>query len=117
MTPDQLGPIVGMVFILVVGLVIITYYYFRSKERQLIIEKGLSAEQIAELIKNKKNPYIVLKLGLIVLFFGIGLGLGLLLEDSGYSGAWIPFLIFAFTGTGFIAAFFVSRKFEKEDAK
>ena len=115
MGPEQLGPIVGMIFIIVTGLVFVSYFYFRSRERQLMIDKGMSTEQIAELLKGKRNPYSILKMGVITILFGLGLGIGIGLQDADYGDFWITLLLFTFTGIGFVLAFFVSRKYEKED--
>ncbi|MEE9432085.1 MAG: DUF6249 domain-containing protein [Melioribacteraceae bacterium] len=106
--------IVGSVFIIafiVLGIVTVTFLYFRNRERQLMVEKGVTAEQIGQMFKQKKiQPYSLLQLGIVILFFGSGLGGGILLEDAGYSEGWIPFLIFTSAGLGFIVSFFVSRK-------
>ncbi len=118
------GEIVGIVFFLVTGIVIVTYLYFRSREKQMMIERGLSYEQMVELLKTKRDPYIMLKLGIITLSVGIGLGLGFLFEyltryqvtyENNYTGyqtvdAWMPFWIVTMAGLGFIASFWVTRK-------
>ena len=63
---EVMGPLTGITITLIVGLVIALFFYFRSKERQMMIEKGLSPEQITELFKSKRNPYTWLKLGVII---------------------------------------------------
>ncbi len=108
---------IPIVMFLVIGLVLVTYIYFRSRERQMMIEKGMSAEQIAELFKSKKNPYTILKIGIITVFTGIGVGLGVYTQEVGYSDGLTPLFIITFIGLGFITAFFISRKIETEDKK
>ena len=110
-----MGPLTGITITLIIGLVIATYFYFRSRERQMMIEKGLTADQMAELVKSKKNPYVWLKLGVVVIGTGLGVGLGVLADDIGLSEGFIPLLIITFIGIGFVSAFFISRKIEKED--
>ncbi len=110
-----MGPITGILITLIIGLVIVTYFYFRARERQMMIEKGLTPEQISELFKSKRNPYTWLKLGVITIGTGLGVGLGLLTENWGMNEGFLPLLIITFIGAGFVAAFFISRKFEKED--
>ncbi len=110
-----MGPLTGMVITLIIGLVIATFFYFRSRERQMMIEKGLDPEQIAELFRSKRNPYTWLKLGVIIIGAGLGIGFGVMLDDAGYSTGIVPLFIITLTGVGFVAAFFVSRKYEKED--
>lgn len=100
-----------------VGAVVLSYIYFRYKERSTIIERGLSTEQMMALYnsKRKKDPLLLLKIGIVVFFFGLGIGSGTLLaEYTGYE-EWIAFLIFTSTGVGFIVAFFVSKKYESPE--
>ncbi len=109
---------IPIISIIVTGLAFVTWVYFRSKEKQMIIERGLDVELVKTLFERKKSPYALLKIGIIVLFFGIGLGTGLLIEV--YTGVeeWVPFLIFAGLGIGFILAFLIARKIgEKDKAK
>jgi uncharacterized membrane protein YkgB len=102
---------------LMIGIIWVSFIYFRSKEKQMMIEKGMTQEQMMELLKSKRNPYTILKIGVIAIFFGLGLGLGMLIKV--YSGVeeWLPFLIITFTGVGFVAAFLVSKKFEQNGIK
>jgi len=106
---------IPIVSTIVIGLAFVTWVYFRSREKQMIIERGLDTELVKALFEKKKSPYAMLKIGLVILFFGIGLGIGLLIEV--YTGVeeWIPFLIFTGLGIGFVLAFVVSRKFEEKD--
>ena len=109
------GDIVGMVFFLVTGIVLVTFIYFRSREKQLMIEKGLSYEQMVELLRTKRDPHLLLKLGVLTLFVGLGLGAGFLMENlTGYE-EWMAFLIVLFCGLGFISAFLISRKFKNDE--
>ena len=110
-----MGPLTGMTITLIVALVIATYVYFRSRERQMMIEKGLTAEQMAELFKSKRNPYTWLKLGIITIGAGIGIGMGVMAEQAEWNDGFISLFIITFIGLGFVGAFFISRKFEKED--
>ncbi|MCB0746685.1 MAG: hypothetical protein KDC90_04410 [Ignavibacteriae bacterium] len=112
-----MGPITGILITLIIGLVVATYIYFRARERQMMIEKGLTPEQISELFKSKRNPYTWLKLGVIIIGAGLGIGLGVLTDNWGMNEGFLPLLIITFIGAGFVAAFFISRKFEKEDER
>lgn len=111
------GILVPITFFLVTGLVWVSYIFFRSKEKQMMIEKGMSYEQMVEFIKQRKNPYTMLKLGIISIFFGVGLGVGIFLEDAHYSEGWIPLLLFVSVGLGMVVAFVVTKKYEMEDDK
>lgn len=110
-----MGPLAGMTITLIIALVIATYFYFRSRERQMMIEKGLTAEQMAELVKSKRNPYTWLKLGVIIIGAGLGIGMGVMAEQANWNDGFISLFIITFIGLGFVGAFFLSRKFEKED--
>ncbi len=112
-----MGPLTGIIITLIIGLVIATYFYFRSRERQMMIEKGLTAEQMAELFKSKRNPYTWLKLGIIIVGAGLGIGMGVMAEQANWNDGFISLFIITFIGLGFVGAFFISRKFEKEDER
>jgi hypothetical protein len=101
---------IPIIITLVIGLVIITYFYLRSRERQMLIDKGLSAEQIKEFFDKKKDNLNLFKTGIIILFFGLGLGFGMMLEDSTNKEYWIPFGLFVMTGIGFVVSNLVARK-------
>jgi hypothetical protein len=101
---------IPIVSILVVGLVLVTFFYFRSKEKQMMIDKGLSYEQMMDLLKMKTDHLISLKAGIVIFFFGIGLGLGFVFENWTSNEEWIPFFIITFIGLGFITSHLISRK-------
>lgn len=104
--------IIPVTFFLTTAFIIFTFFYFRSHERQMMIEKGLSPEQINELFKAKRNPVNWLRVGIMVLSFGIGLGIGLIIDNYTGDEFWIGFLIFVGIGLGMIAAFYAGRKYD-----
>ncbi|MEJ5352421.1 MAG: DUF6249 domain-containing protein [Melioribacteraceae bacterium] len=108
---------IPIVAVVVTGIVLVTFFYFRSKEKQLMIEKGLSYEQMIEMLKSRKDEYGLLKAGIIILFFGIGLGAGILIQRFTGIEEWAPLFIFVMLGLGFIAAYFVARKLSERDKK
>ncbi|MFZ5947552.1 MAG: DUF6249 domain-containing protein [Stygiobacter sp.] len=125
---------IPIIFIIVMGLVIVTSVYLKSKEKQLMIEKGLNAEQIAQLLSEKeksaKNRFIMLKGG-IVLVFLVLFGMAGNIIDRAYFYQWKTFedgtkyfseepvyavwLAFLGLGIGAIVAHFISAKFEKKE--
>lgn len=115
MDEELVAVFIPIIFILVTGFVIITYFYLRGKERFLLIERGLTSEEIKEFYKSKKDEFILLKIGIIVFFFGLGLGFGLMLLDMTDKEFYPPFLIFSFTGLGFITANLLSRSLRKKE--
>ncbi len=112
MNPGVIGVFIPIIFIIVVGLIFVTYFYFRSREKQLLIEKGLDAAAIKQYFETKKDPYILTKIGIISFGFGLGLGLGLILQDYTDKDYWVPFTLFTLTGLGFVAANVVSKKLQ-----
>jgi purine-cytosine permease-like protein len=103
-------PIIG---ILVTGIILVTYFFLRSRERQMLIEKGMDAQSIKEFFQSKKDPYRMLKIGIVTIGFGLGLGLGIMLNESTHQDHWVPLFLFTITGVGFVVANIVSRKLEK----
>lgn len=115
MQTEVIAVSIPIVAIVATALVLITAFYYKSREKQLLIEKGLSAEQIKEFFESKKDPNRLLKFGIIIFAFGLGLGLGIMMEDFTSKEYWIPLLLFTFTGIGFIVSGLVSRKLEVKD--
>jgi uncharacterized membrane protein len=115
-----MGPTIAVfipiIFIIVTGIVILSAIYFKSREKQLMIEKGLSADQIFQLLeenkKNGKTSTAWLKIGIIAVFFGIGLGFGFALVNATGIEEYMAVSIFVMTGLGFIASYFISKKVE-----
>ncbi len=98
---------------LFVSLVFVSYFYFRSRERQMLLEKNLSSEAINEYFKAKQDPYRMLKIGIILLFLGLGVGFGVMLEP--YGSHFVPLVLISLTGIGFIISFFISKKIAAND--
>lgn len=115
MAPAIIGTFIPIVLFLVIGLIWVTAYYFRSRERQMLIDKGLDAQSIKDFFEQKHDPYTLMKWGIIILAFGIGLGLGLMLQDYTNEDYWIVLFMFTFTGIGFIVANAVTQKLLKKN--
>lgn len=107
--------LIPIILFLVCGAVIITFIFYRSREKQMVIERGLDIEFIKELFRKREYPYALLKIGIIVLFFGLGLGIGMLIHVYTGIEEWIPFLIFVGAGLGFIIAFYAGKLAEKKE--
>jgi len=113
MHAETLAVFIPIVGVLVLGIILVSYFFFRSRERQLLIEKGMDAQSIKEFFQSKKDPYRLLKIGIITIAFGLGLGFGIMMEVSTHDGHWVPLFLFTITGVGFVVANIVSRKLEK----
>ena len=115
MGPDIIAVLIPIVAIVATAVILITAFYYKSREKQLLIEKGLSPEQIKEFFESKKDPNRLLKYGIIIVAFGLGLGFGIMLEDVTSKDYWIPLLLFVMTGLGFVISNLVSRKLEAKN--
>ncbi|HEX2866677.1 MAG TPA: DUF6249 domain-containing protein [Ignavibacteriales bacterium] len=115
MESEIVAVFIPIVATLTIGLVWITVAYFKSRERQMLIERGLPAEEIKQFFENKSksNPYLMTKIGIIAIFFGMGIGIGMYLQDSTDQDFWMPLLLFTLTGLGFVIANLLGRKLEK----
>ncbi len=107
---------IPIIMILIIGLGFVTFIYYRSRERQMLIEKGLSADEIKQFFEKKRDYFILFKIGIISIFFGIGLGLGMILGtgSGGEREIWMPSSIFIFTGLGFVVANILGNKMRKQ---
>ena len=115
MNEEVVAVFIPIIFFIVTGLVLVTFFYFRSKEKQMLIEKGLSSEEIKTFYDKKKDPFVLMKLGIISVFFGIGLGIGLMLQENTRQDFWVPFLLFVSTGLGLVLASIFGRSMLKKE--
>lgn len=106
---------IPIIFVLVTGLVLVAFIYYRSRERQLLIEKGLDAHSMKEYFEHKRDPYRLMKIGIVAVAFGIGLGLGMMLQDATEKDYWIVLSMFTFTGAGFVIANIAGKKMEAKE--
>lgn len=113
MNPGVIAVSIPIIFFIVVGLVIVTGIYFHSREKQMLIEKGLTADQIKEFYEKKRNPYILTQIGIITIFLGIAIGFGMFLEESTGKEYWIVLSLFCITGIGLVVANFIGKKLEQ----
>lgn len=95
---------IPIIMFLIIGLITVTAIYYRSRERQMLIDKGLSAEDMKKFFEQKRDPFWLLKVGIISIFFGIGLGIGLMSGAEETREVVTPTSIFIFTGIGFVIA-------------
>lgn len=105
---------IPIIMFLVIGLVLVTLIFYRSKERQMLIDKGLSAEDIRKFFEQKRDPFWLFKVGVICIFFGIGLGIGLMSGPVETREVVTPTSIFVLTGIGFVVANIYGNKLRKK---
>lgn len=89
------------------------HYSTRNKERLALIEKGMDAGIFKQ---SRETPpvwkVLVLNLALLLMGIGIGVLLGLLIQESFdfNNDALFPGLIFLMAGTGLMTGFFMTKK-------
>jgi Domain of unknown function (DUF6249) len=105
---------IPIVMFLIIGLIAVTLIFYRSKERQMLIDKGLSAEDMKKFFEQKRDPFWLLKVGIICIFFGIGLGIGLMSGGEETREVVTPTSIFIFTGLGFVIANVYGNKLKRK---
>ena len=92
------------------------HYSTRNKERLALIEKGMDAGIFQS---KKETPPIwkvfVLNISLLLMGIGLGILMGLLIQESldFYNDALFPALIFLMAGAGLMAGFFMTKKYVK----
>ena len=114
MREEVIAVFIPIIATLVIGIIIVSYFFFRSRERQLLIEKGMDTQSIKEFFEGKKDPFRLLKIGIITIAFGLGLGFGIMMEVDHRGGYWVPLFMFTLTGVGFVVANLVTIKLEKK---
>lgn len=115
MAVEVIGVFIPIIITLVIGIVLVVHFYLRSKEKQMLIEKGLSSDDIKKFFEEKRDGLGLMKIGVISIFFGLGLGFGMMLEDATSKEYWIPFLLFVATGIGFVVANVLADKMKKKN--
>lgn len=115
MREEVVAVFIPIILFLVVGVILIVYFFLKSKEKQMLIEKGLSSEEIKKFFEQKRDGLTLMKIGIISIFFGLGLGFGMMLEDATSKEYWIPFLLFVATGIGFVTANALTDKMKRKN--
>ncbi|MCZ7610501.1 MAG: hypothetical protein M5U17_10090 [Ignavibacterium sp.] len=116
MDTEVVAVFIPIIITLVIGIVIIVAFYLESKEKQMLIEKGISAEEIKKFLEKKRDGLGLMKIGIISIFFGLGLGIGMMLQDWSSKEYWIPLSLFVGTGIGFVSANVITNKMKNKNA-
>ncbi len=107
METDIAALMIPIIFLLVTGLVLALMIYYNFRSKQLLIQKAGSLEEYKQIMESKagKDSKGLLKTGIIFVFFGIGVGLGVMMEEQFHMEYMTPLLIFVFTGLGLVFAY------------
>jgi len=74
--------LIPIILFITIGLVFSLHIIARHRERQLLIEKEVDVEALKRLYHRPKNIYGTAKWALMLLFGGIGLLVGIFLDDG-----------------------------------
>jgi hypothetical protein len=118
---EEIGELAIPITAIVLGIGIAfwaIYWEFRTKqikykERQLMIEKGMTPPPMLPEEKKTFTPQDCLRRGTVMLFLGIGFGIGyFILQRMSGPPAWllgIAGAIVGFLGVGYLVYYFVAR--------
>jgi len=112
---EGLIPLTAIIFVFgIPGVIIFWYIYIRHKERTKLMDMGLSPQEAKEYFRESerkpKNPYASLKWGILMTMIGIGLFIGILLDEMGFKDSLTGVMVLLFGGLGFLIYYFVIRK-------
>jgi len=102
-------------FFLIFGI-FYTFLKTRSRERLALIDKGMDASLFYG-DRKEKLTYWTLRLGALMLGFGVGLLVGFIMAESYNEDIYTAPPIFIFSGIFWIAEFALERKIIRKDNK
>lgn len=113
-------PIIAIIFTFgIPGAIIFWYLYIKHKERTKLMDMGLTPQEAREYFrdmeKKPKNPLGSLKWGILLSMVGIGLFIGIVLDEAGFHDSLTGVLVLLFGGLGFIIYYFVANSKLKKD--
>lgn len=107
---------IPIVMFIVTGAVLITFLFFRSREREMILAKDYSAEELMLLLNpGSKKKGVLVVLGILTTSFGFGMLAGTLVSTATGQNEYTPFIMFISVGLGLIASFYVREKLNKKE--
>jgi flagellar basal body-associated protein FliL len=115
-------PIVAIIFTFgIPGMIIFYAIYLKHKERTKLMDMGLTPQEARDYFKETdrkpRNPYSTLKWGILFTSVGVGLFIGIILDELGFKSEITGVLVLLFAGVGFILYYaFVNSKMKKEEA-
>ncbi len=110
---DQ-GLLVPLTFFTATAIILWKFFDSRHRERKAIIDKGLNPSDYMELYKHQAfaaNPLSSLKWGLLAMFVGAGVFIGLILREWYHiDEAIFPSLVLIMGGMGLIVYYLLASK-------
>lgn len=115
-------PVVAIIFTFgIPGALIFWALWIKHKERTKLMDMGLSPQEARDFFreteKRPRNPYGSLKWGILLSMVGLGLFIGILLDELGFKSEITGVLVLLFAGIGFIIYYIIaSSKMKKDEA-
>lgn len=114
-------PIIAIIFTFgIPGLLIFYWIFIKHRERTKLMDMGLTPQEardyFREIEKKPKNPLSTLKWGILFSMIGVGLFIGILLDEAGFKDELTGVMMLLFGGLGFIIYYFVASSKLKKDA-
>jgi Na+/melibiose symporter-like transporter len=107
---------IPIVMFIVTGAIVITFLFFRSREREMILAKDYTAEELMLLLNpGSKKKGVLVVLGILTASFGLGMLIGTMVHNATGENDYIPFIMFIFVGIGLITSFYVREKLNKKE--
>lgn len=97
-----MGELIPIILFIIIGFVVSFHLMTRHKERQLLIEKGSSIEDLKMLNFKSLSPYNTAKWAFILLFGGGGLFFGIWISEQMREDGYIPASIAVSVGLGLL---------------
>jgi F0F1-type ATP synthase assembly protein I len=119
---ESVIPIFAIIFTFgIPGLIVFWALWIKHKERTKLMDMGLSPQEARDYFreseKRPKNPYSTLKWGILFTSVGIGLFIGIILDELGFKSEVTGVLVLLFAGIGFIVYYVIaSSKMKKDEA-
>jgi hypothetical protein len=110
--------LVPIVLFIVSGAVAITTLYFRSREREMLLSKDFTAEELNLILHpdpKRKGGMVVI--GILIISFGLGMGSGFIISDLIGKKDFVPIPMFVFLGIGLVISYYVREKLNKNDGE
>ena len=117
---ENLVPLFAMIFTFgIPGVIIFYWIHLKHKEKTKLMDMGLSPQEardyFREIDKRPKNPLGSLKWGILFTMVGIGLFIGIVLDQAGFQDSLTGVMVLLFGGLGFIIYYFVANSKLKKD--
>jgi positive regulator of sigma E activity len=119
MESEMVDILVPIVLFIVIGVTLIAAFSFKFLERKRLYEKDIPAQDLYNLIGmegNGRHSYWLIVTGTIMIFFSIGLGVGILIDKATSEDSLVIMSIFCITGIGFIVSHYYSSLLIRKEA-